>query len=323
MLLQLLAIVVGFILLVWGADRFVIGAGAAARNLGVAPIMIGLTVVAFATSAPEVLVSVVASLQGNVGLAVGNAVGSNIANIGLVLGTTALIQTIEVRSQTLRREMPALLAVTLLAFMLFADSFLGRTDGFILLVSLILVMYWLVSLGFRSNSSDPISAEYAAEIPSDMSMGTAVAWFSVGLAVLLAGSNTLVWGAEGLASALGISDLVIGLTIVAIGTSLPELAVSLMSALKGEHGLALGNILGSNIFNLLAVVGLAGIIAPSQLDPGVVTFHFPVMVGLTLVLFVMAYNYSSTGSIKRIEGFALLIAFLAYQTYIVTEALGS
>jgi cation:H+ antiporter len=141
--------------------------------------------------------------------------------------------------------------------------------------------------------------------------------------VLLAGSNTLVWGAEGLASALGISDLVIGLTIVAIGTSLPELAVSLMSALKGEHGLALGNILGSNIFNLLAVVGLAGIIAPSQLDPGVVTFHFPVMVGLTLVLFVMAYNYSSTGSIKRIEGFALLIAFLAYQTYIVTEALGS
>jgi cation:H+ antiporter len=321
MLLQLLAIVVGFILLVWGADRFVIGAGAAARNLGVAPIMIGLTIVAFATSAPEVLVSVVASLQGNVGLAVGNAVGSNIANIGLVLGTTALIRPIEVRSQTLRREMPALLAVTLLTFMLFVDGELGRVDGVILLMSLILVMYWLVSLGFRSSANDPMSADAAAEIPSDMDMATAVGWFLVGLVVLLVGSNILVWGAESLAGSLGISELVIGLTIVAVGTSLPELAVSLVSALKGEHGLALGNILGSNIFNLLAVVGLAGAIAPSPFDPAVVTFHFPVMVGLTLVLFVMAYNYSSKGSISRVEGFALLVAFLAYQSYIVAGAL--
>ena len=321
MLLQLLAIIVGFSLLVWGADRFVIGAGAAARNLGVAPIMIGLTIVAFATSAPEVLVSVVASLQGNVGLAVGNAVGSNIANVGLVLGMTAWIRPIQVRSQTLRREMPALLAVTLLTFMLFADGFLGRTDGLILLGSLVLVMYWLVALGFRSSASDPISAEYAAEIPSDMGMGTALGWFVLGLAVLLVGSNILVWGAEGLAQAWGISDLVIGLTIVAIGTSLPELAVSLVSALKGEHGLALGNILGSNIFNLLAVVGLAGTIAPGPFEPEVVTFHFPVMVGLTLVLFVMAYNYGGEGNIKRIEGFALLTAFLAYQTYIVAGAL--
>lgn len=321
MLPQLLAIVVGFVLLVWGADRFVVGAGATARNLGVAPIMIGLTIVAFATSAPEVLVSVVASLQGNVGLAVGNAVGSNIANIGLVLGVTALIRPIDVRSQTLRREMPALLAVTLLTFMLFVDGFLGRADGLVLLASLALVMYWLVALGFRSGASDPISAEYAAEIPSDMSMPTAMGWFTAGLVVLLVGSNILVWGAEALAAALGVSDLIIGLTIVAIGTSLPELAVSLVSALKGEHGLALGNILGSNIFNLLAVIGLAGAIQPSPFDPGVVTFHFPVMGALTLVLFVMAYNYSATGRITRVEGFALLFAFLAYQSYVVAGAM--
>ena len=258
MLLNLVAIIVGFALLVWGADRFVIGAGATARNLGVAPILIGLTIVAFATSAPEILVSVVASLQGNVGLAIGNAVGSNITNVGLVLGLTALVRVIEIRSQTLRREMPALLAVTLLTFMLFVDGFLGRVDGLVLLASLALVMYWIARLGFRSSESDPISAEYAAEIPSDMGMPRALGWFAVGLIVLLVGSNILVSGAEGLASDLGVSDLIIGLTIVAIGTSLPELAVSLVSALKGEHGLALGNILGSNIFNLLAVIGLAG-----------------------------------------------------------------
>jgi cation:H+ antiporter len=320
MLVNLVAIIVGFVLLVWGADRFVVGAGATARNLGVAPILIGLTIVAFATSAPEVLVSVVASMQGNPGLAVGNAVGSNIANVGLVLGTTASLRAIEVRSQTLRREMPALLAVTLLTFMLFVDGHLGRVDGLVLLASLVLVMYWLVALAFRSSASDPISAEFAAEIPTDLGMGTALAWFAVGLLVLLVGSNILVGGATALARDLGVSDLVVGLTIVAIGTSLPELAVSLVSALKGEHGLALGNILGSNIFNMLAVIGVAGAIQPGEFNPKVVTFHFPVMVGLTLVLFVMAYNYSGEGRIKRVEGFALLLTYLAYQSYVIMGA---
>ena len=321
MLVNLVAIIGGFALLVWGADRFVIGASATARNLGVAPILIGLTIVAFATSAPEVLVSVVASLQGNASLAVGNAVGSNIANIGLVLGSTAAVRVIEVRSQTLRREMPALLAVTLLTFMLFVDGFLGRVDGLVLLTSLILVMYWLVALGFRSSASDPISAEYAAEIPTDVSMGRALTWLAVGLLVLLVGSNILVGGATGLARDLGVSDLIIGLTIVAVGTSLPELAVSLVSALKGEHGLALGNILGSNIFNLLAVIGVAGAIQPGDFGSKVVTFHFPVMVGMTLVLFVMAYNYRGDSRIKRVEGVALLAAYLAYQAYVIVGAL--
>jgi cation:H+ antiporter len=315
------AIVIGFVLLVWGADRFVIGAGATARNLGVAPILIGLTIVAFATSAPEILVSVVASMQGTPALAVGNAVGSNIANIGLVLGAAAILRPMEVRSQTLRRELPALLVVTLFAFMLCSDQNLSRTDGMVLLVGLALLMYWIVALAFRSSASDPMGADYAAEIPSDMTMARALTWLAIGLGVLLVGSNLLVNGAVAIAESLGVSDLIIGLTIVAIGTSLPELAVTTVSAVKGEHGLAVGNIIGSNMFNLLAVMGLAAAIAPSDLDPQVLSFHLPVMVGLTMVLFVMAYSFGGQGRINRWEGAALLMTFFAYHGYIASTAL--
>lgn len=311
------AILAGLFLLVWGADRFVLGASATARNLGVSPILIGLTIVGFATSAPEVLVSIVASLQNNPGLAVGNAIGSNIANVGLVLGLTALVAPVEVRSQTLRRELPALLAVTLLSFMLFVDGFLSRVDGLVLLIGLAVLMYWIVRLGFRSSASDPITGEFDAEIPTDLPMTRALLWFAVGLTALLIGSNLLVGGASGLARAFGVSDLIIGLTVVAIGTSLPELAVTIVSIRKNEHGLALGNIIGSNMFNLLAVVGVAAVISPTDFDPKVLTFHFPVMVGLTLVLFVMAYNYSGQGRINRAEGAALFASFLAYHGYVV------
>jgi cation:H+ antiporter len=315
------AIVIGFALLVWGADRFVIGAGATARNLGVAPILIGLTIVAFATSAPEILVSVVASMQGTPALAVGNAVGSNIANIGLVLGAAAILRPMEVRSQTLRRELPALLVVTLLAFMLCSDQNLSRTDGMVLLVGLALLMYWIVALAFRSSASDPMGADYAAEIPSDMTMARALTWLAIGLGVLLLVSNLLVNGAIAIAESLGVSDLIIGLTIVAIGTSLPELAVTTVSAVKGEHGLAVGNIIGSNMFNLLAVMGLAAAIAPSDLDAQVLSFHLPVMVGLTMALFVMAYSYGGQGRVNRWEGAALLMTFFAYHGYVASTAL--
>ncbi len=321
MILDAATIVIGFALLMWGADRFVIGAGATARNLGVPPLLIGLTIVGFATSAPEVLVSVVASLQGAPTLAIGNAVGSNIANIGLVLGATALFRPMDVKSQVLRREMPALLAVTLFSFMLFVDGYLSRIDGLVFLVGLVILMYWIVALGIRSSAGDPMSVDYEAEIPTDMKTVTALTWLAVGLLVLLVGSNLLVNGAESLARSLGVSDMIIGLTIVAVGTSLPELAVSLVSAYKGEHGLALGNIIGSNMFNLLAVVGVAASIAPTGLDPKVITFHFPVMVGLTLVLFVMAYNYSGEGRVNRVEGSALLLAFFAYHGYVVGSVL--
>ena len=319
MLANLLLVIAGLVLLIWGADRFVHGAAAAARNLGIAPLMIGLTVVAFATSAPEILVSVVAALQGEPGLAFGNAIGSNIVNIGLVLGMTAVIRPIRLESATLRREMPALLAVTLLTVSLFLDTFLSRVDGFVMLTGLVIVMVWLARLGLRSSATDPIAMDYEAEIPSDVSMPMAVVWLVVGLGTLLIGAELLVDGAIGIAKMLGVSEVVIGITIVAFGTSLPELAVSLASALKGEYGLAIGNIVGSNIFNLLAVIGVAATIEPAALPPSVLSLHIFVMVAFTLVLFAMTYDYDGKSELSRLEGLALLIAFIAYDGYVIAQ----
>lgn len=321
MLIASVAVLGGFLLLVWGADRFVLGAGATARNLGVSPLLIGLTIVGFATSAPEVLVSITASLQAAPGLALGNAVGSNIANIALVLGTAAVVMPINMRSETLRREMPALLAVTLLAVMLFLDGYLSRLDGLVLTVGLVLLLYWIVKLGFRSAATDPIQAEYDAEIPTGVATSSALAWLGVGFAVLLLGANLLVWGAESIAKGLGVSDVIIGLTIVAVGTSLPELAVTVVSALKNEHGLAIGNIIGSNMFNTLAVVGPAAAIYPMEVDEQMLSLHLPVMIGLTLVLFTMAYDFSGRGRINRTEGAFLVAAFATYHYYIFSQTL--
>jgi cation:H+ antiporter len=311
----------GLALLTWGADRFVHGAASAARNLGIAPLLIGLTIVAFATSAPEILVSIVASLQHQPGLAIGNAIGSNIVNIGLVLGFTALIRPIKMESATLRREMPALLAVTLLTVSLFLDSFLSRIDGIVMLTGLVIVMIWMVRLGLRSAANDPIKMDYEAEIPTDVRMPVAVAWLFVGLGALLLGAELLVDGAVGIARMLDVSEVVIGIIIVAFGTSLPELAVSLASALKGEYGLAIGNIVGSNIFNLLAVIGLAATIAPSPLPPSVLSLHIFVMVAFTLVLFAMTYDYDGGSELSRLEGLALLVAYLVYGSYVIAQNL--
>jgi cation:H+ antiporter len=311
----------GLVLLIWGADRFVHGAAATARNLGVAPLLIGLTVVAFATSAPEILVAIVAAARGQTDLAVGNAIGSNIANIGLVLGIVAIIRPIEMTSATLRREMPALLAVSLLTVSLFLDSYLSRVDGFVLLTGLLIVMVWLVRLGMRSSVSDSMTADYEAEIPRDMPMRTAIIWLIIGLAALLVGADFMVDGAIEVARALGVTELVIGILLVALATSLPELAVSLVAALKGEYGLALGNIVGSNTFNSLAVIGIAAIIHPAALPPSVLSLHIFVLVAFTLVLFAMTYDYDGKGHISRLEGIALLVAFLAYDGYVVAQSL--
>ena len=319
MLANLLLVIAGLVLLIWGADRFVHGAAATARNLGVAPLMIGLTVVAFATSAPEILVSVVAALQGEPGLAFGNAIGSNIVNIGLVLGMTAMIRPIRLESATLRREMPALLAVTLLTVSLFLDTFLSRIDGVVMLTGLVIVMVWLARLGLRSAANDPIAMDYEAEIPTDVSMTMAIVWLIVGLGTLLIGAELLVDGAIGIAKMMGVSEVVIGITIVAFGTSLPELAVSLASALKGEYGLAIGNIVGSNIFNLLAVIGIAATIEPAALAPSVLSLHIFVMVAFTLVLFAMTYDYDGKSRLSRLEGLALFIAYVAYAGYVVAQ----
>jgi cation:H+ antiporter len=319
MLGNILEVIGGLVLLIWGADRFVHGAAATARNMGVAPLLVGLTVVAFATSAPEILVSVVASFRGQPLLAIGNAIGSNIVNIGLVLGCVAIIRPIKLRSATLRREMPALLAVSLLTVSLFLDSYLSRIDGIVMMTGLVIVMIWLARLGIRSSPSDPIQKEYEAEIPKNVTTRMAIIWLLIGLSTLLVGAHLLVDGSIEVARFLGVSEVVIGILLVAFGTSLPELAVSMVSALKGEYGLAIGNIVGSNIFNLLAVIGVAAVIAPAAVAPSVLSLHVFVMVAFTLVLFAMTYDYDGKSELSRIEGIALLIAFIAYDTYVVMQ----
>jgi cation:H+ antiporter len=320
MLLQLLAIAAGFALLIWSADRFVTGAAALANNLGISPLIIGLTIVGFGTSAPEILVSSIAALQGNPGLAIGNAVGSNITNIALILGATALLSPLLVQSQILRRELPLLTLVSVGALLLMLDGRLARLDGTLLILGLAAIMVWMVRMGLRTGSVDAMSGEFEAEIPSAMPTRKAVFWLVLGLLMLLASSRLLVWGAVGVAQALGVSDLVIGLTIVAIGTSLPELATSIASALKKEADIAIGNVIGSNMFNTLAVLAMPALIAPAALPEGVLTRDLPIMLGLTLVLFVMSYGFRGPGRINRIEGGLLLAAFLGYQVLLYFSA---
>lgn len=306
-------------MLVWGADRFVAGAAATARNLGVPPLIIGLTIVGFGTSAPEMLVSALASWQGNTGLAIGNAIGSNITNVGLILGATALITPLSVRSETLRREFPILLAAMLGALALMANGRLGRPDGIVLLASMGIILYWLFNLALRGRR-DPLVGEYEAEIPSAMRNSVALMWLAVGLALLLVGSKLAVAGAVDIAQALGVSDLTIGLTIVAVGTSLPELAASLVSALRREHDIAIGNVIGSNIFNLLVVLGLPAVIRPGPVPTQVLTRDYPIMIGLTLLLFAMAYGLRHPGRITRLNGVVLLLAFVGYQALLFVTA---
>jgi len=322
MLLNVIAIIAGLALLVGGADRFVTGSAATARNLGVSPMLVGLTVVGIGTSAPEILVSVMASAQGTGGLAIGNAIGSNIANIALILGVTALIAPLQVQSETLRREYPMLLAVTLVALLLMADGALGRLDGVVLLAGLALVIVGMVRIGIRDRSADPLLEEYAAEIPEHMPPRAAGLWLALGLTALLGGARLLVWGASNLAMAFGVSDLVIGLTVVAVGTSLPELAAAVAAALKQEHDIAIGNVIGSNIFNLLVVLAVPALLDPGPLDPEVLMRDMPVMIALTLALFVMGYGFRGAGRISRLEGLVLLVAFLAYQAAVFLQAGG-
>jgi cation:H+ antiporter len=315
MWMELLAIAGGFVLLTWSADRFVVGASALAYNLNVSPLIIGLTIVSLGTSAPEILVSAVASLQGNGGLAIGNALGSNIINIALILGVTALIVPLKVHSSIVRREMPVLIGVMLLGLMLLLDGRLEQFDGVVLLSGMALMLLWMTHIGIKEKSShDPISEEFADEVPTNLSMSRAGFWIVVGGLCLLGSSKLLVWGAVAIAHAMGVSDLIIGLTIVAMGTSLPELAASVMSALKNEHDIAIGNVIGSNIFNLLAVLGLPGLLNPGPFDAIVLTRDYPVMLGLTVLFFIMAYGFRGPGRINRFEGALLVLAFVGYQT---------
>jgi len=323
MLLNLTMTVGGFMLLMWGADRFVTGAAGTASVLGVPPLLIGLTVVGFATSAPEIMVSVSAASQGMTGMAVGNALGSNIANVGMVLGVTALITPICGKlSAAIRKELPILVILTGMTMLLFLDYRIDAWESLVLLGALAVFLLWMVRLGMKlGTESDDIVDEISDEIPANITLGWAVFWLAVGLITLLIGSNLLVRGAEHLAITFGVSKLIIGLTIIAVGTSLPELAVSVVSALKGDTGIAVGNVIGSNVFNLLAVIGVAGLIHPADLDPSILTVHFPVMIAFTLPLLLLAYNPFGAKGLNRVAGVLLLVAFFSYHAILLTNTL--
>lgn len=315
MLMAIGAIIAGLILLVWSADKFVEGSATTASHFGMPPLLIGMVVVGFGTSAPEMAVSALAASQGNPGLALGNAYGSNITNIALILGITALLAPIAVHSQVMRKELPILILVTAFAGWQLWDGDLSRMDAIGLMLAFVVLIGWSIYQGLRQ-PDDALAKEMTEEVHA-MPVRKAILWLVVGLLLLIISSRILVWGAVDLATTFGISDLVIGLTIVAVGTSLPELASSIIAARKGEHDLALGNILGSNLFNTLAVVGIAGLIAPMPVAPEVLTRDFPVMAALTLVLFAMCYGFRGPGRINRFEGSALLLAFVAYTVYLL------
>jgi cation:H+ antiporter len=318
MLLDIIAILVGFALLIWSADLFVDGASAVAKNMGISPLLIGLVIVGFGTSAPEMLVAVFASADGSPGLAIGNALGSNITNIALVLGVTALFVPLHVHSGILKREMPILVGIMLVVLVMFMDHTLSIIDGLILIVGLFLVMGWLGKQAMKE-STDPLSDEFEDELPAIATPKASLMLIS-GLLILLGSSKLLVWGATNIAIELGISDLIIGLTIVAIGTSLPELAATIMSAYKKEHDIALGNIIGSNIFNMLGVLAFPALIAPGALPEGVLERDLPWTIGLTLLLFVLAYGFKSAGYLSRFKGAIFLACFIAYEVVLYLSA---
>jgi cation:H+ antiporter len=320
MLIWVAELIGGFLLLVWGADRLVAGASASARNLGVSPLIIGLTIVGFGTSAPELVVSAVATYRGNAGLALGNALGSNIANLGLVLGITALIYPLRVESAALKREYPLLLMIMLVCLLMGLDMMYSRLDGWILLAGLAVLIRWLVHLGLQRPATDPLATEFEAEIPTNVPTRVAVFWLVVGMLVLPISSQFLVDGAVNIARSLQVSDTVIGLTIVAFGTSLPELATAVTSALRREDDIAIGNIIGSNMFNMLGVLGIAAVINPVPVPSILLARDFPVMFLMTGVLFLVATDFRGPGRIGRGSGAVLLSIFVVYQVMVWMQA---
>lgn len=318
MLPAFIAVILGLALLVWSADRFVEGSASTARHFGMPPLLIGMVIVGFGTSAPEMVVSALAASQGNPNIALGNAYGSNITNIALILGITALISPIAVHSQILRKELPILTVVTALAAWQLWDGEITRFDAVVLLVVFGGLMAWTIWQGMKKKP-DSLGNEMERELEDRaMPIGRAIFWLAVGLVLLIVSSRVLVWGAVEIAHGFGVSDLIIGLTIVAVGTSLPELASSVIATRKGEHDIALGNILGSNLFNTLAVVGIAGTIHPMDVGREVFNRDMLVMGALTLSLFAIGYGFRGPGRINRLEGSILLAGWVGYTAYLIS-----
>ncbi|ASI89773.1 MULTISPECIES: calcium/sodium antiporter [Vibrio] len=317
MLEAVVFLIIGLVFLVWSADKLVFGAAALARNVGISPLVIGMTILAMGSSAPEMMVSATAALEGKTDTAVGNVLGSNIANIALILGITAMIKPLSISSAVLRRELPLMIAVTLIAGLILWDSHLGFYEGIILFAlfgAFILAMLRISKAEKESGNNDAMLEDQESEIPEGVSNAKAAMWVVIGLIILPIAADRLVDSAVTIAQYFGMSDLVIGLTIIAIGTSLPELAASLAGVLKGEDDMAVGNIIGSNVFNILAVMGIPGIINPSILSEHAMGRDFWVMLAVSLLLVVMALGKSK--SINRIEGFILFVLFLGYQVYL-------
>jgi cation:H+ antiporter len=316
MLIFILAIILGFIILIWSADQFVDGAASLAQYWGISPLVIGMLIIGLGTSAPEMLVAASAALQGNAELGIGNAIGSNITNITLVLGATALIVTLPIQSTILKKELPLVLISGLLAWYLLSDGEFNRLDGAILLIGLFFIIGWMIySAKKTKNADDPLLAEGVEELPTEMPFKKALIWMVVGLVLLVISSKILVWGASNIAVLLGISDLVIGLTIVAIGPSLPELAATISSARKGETDLAIGNIVGSNLFNTLGVLAIPGLLAPSVVSAPVLERDMPIMIGVTVLLIIFGVGCYKAARKKILfwNGVIFLSLFVAYQ----------
>ncbi|MFX4231787.1 calcium/sodium antiporter [Aliarcobacter butzleri] len=325
MFLFLGAIVAGFAILVWSADKFVEGAASTAKHLGMPSLLIGILIVGFGTSAPEMVVSAIAAMEGNSGLALGNAIGSNIVNIALILGITAIIAPIAVNSKIVKKEIPILLIIVLFLGYLLFDNTLTFVEGVVLLVGFFILVGWSIYAAIKGKG-DALESEINDELlEHEMSLRAGVIWLIVGLILLIASSRLLVWGAVGVATEFGVSDLIIGLTIVALGTSLPELAASIIAARKGEHDIAIGNVVGSNMFNILAVIGIAVVIAPMNIISfEVLQRDWITMLLLTIALLFMAYGFKNKeGEITRLEGFILVVCYVAYNTYLGMTLVGN
>ncbi|QSV17207.1 calcium/sodium antiporter [Photobacterium ganghwense] len=322
MLLATLAIIAGFALLVWSADKFVEGAAASANYAGMPPLLIGMLVVGFGTSAPEMVVSAMAAMDGNPALALGNALGSNIVNIALILGITAIIAPIAVHSSIVRKELPILLAVTLVIGAMLWNHRISMLEAWALIGGFLLLVGWSIWSAIRSKG-DPLALEMDEELSSQsMTLKSSIFWLVTGLLLLIVSSRILVWGAVEIAQQLGVSDLLIGLTIVALGTSLPELAASIVAARKGEHDIAVGNVVGSNMFNSLAVIGIAGTIEPiSNIGAEVFWRDWTSMLFVTALLMLTAVRFGKTQTINRSEGALLLLCYLGYNGYLVYGAI--
>ncbi len=313
MIFNIVVLLLGLGLLAWSADRFVYGAAALARNVGLPPLIIGLTIVAMGSSAPEAMVAASAALDGRLDTAVGNVVGSNIANITLILGITALIRPLQVGSSTLVRELPLMLGASVLAGYLMSDLQLSRPDGLLLALAFAGVMGILVIAALRNrDSADPLIQESDDEIPTGVPSLHALGWLALGMVLLPLAADLMVGRAVVIAKHFGLSDLVIGLTIIAVGTSLPELAASLAGLAKGEDDLVIGNVVGSNLFNILAVLAIPALLAPGALDPAAAgrDFYFMLATSLAPLLLLLLKRRRTIG---RWAGASLLGAFILYQ----------